>query len=196
MRGNVPAVESTDILMSDAVTHDSVIVFSTALGWMAIVGGDNSVKQLVFGYPTSEAAARALQRRLVPCQHASVWLGRLAGRLRAYAEGNPDDFLDVPLDPGEQTKFRHRVLLQCRKIPYGGMVTYGQLAERAGVPGAARAVGNCMAANRLPLLIPCHRVVPASGYPGPFSAPGGSRMKQRLLSLEANPRGAGRRDLG
>jgi methylated-DNA-[protein]-cysteine S-methyltransferase len=65
------------------------------------------------------------------------------------------------------------------------MLTYGELAAKAGYPGAARAVGNCMAANRIPLLIPCHRVVCAGGRLGSYSAPGGTVTKRRLLALEA-----------
>ena len=62
---------------------------------------------------------------------------------------------------------------------------YGQLASRAGSPNAARAVGNCMANNRIPLLIPCHRVVGANGELGGFSAAGGTDLKRRLLNREA-----------
>ena len=71
----------------------------------------------------------------------------------------------------------------CRAIPRGETLTYGQLAAKAGYPGAARAVGQVMARNCLPLLIPCHRVVGSNGLHG-FSAPGGLATKQRLLEIE------------
>ena len=64
-------------------------------------------------------------------------------------------------------------------------MTYGELAVAAGQPRAARAVGNCMAGNRVPLIIPCHRVVRAGGDIGPYSAAGGSATKRRLLEMEA-----------
>jgi methylated-DNA-[protein]-cysteine S-methyltransferase len=65
------------------------------------------------------------------------------------------------------------------------MLTYGQLARRVGSPAAARAVGSTMARNRLPLVIPCHRVVGSGGQLRGFSAPGGVAVKQRLLQMEA-----------
>ena len=74
---------------------------------------------------------------------------------------------------------------QCRLIPYGQVLTYGELAERAGSPRAARAVGNVMRTNRFPLIVPCHRVVGAAGALGGYSAPTGLKMKRRLLRLEA-----------
>ena len=65
----------------------------------------------------------------------------------------------------------------------GHTVTYGELATRSGTPGAARAVGSVMARNRVPVVIPCHRVVAAGGMGG-FSAPNGLQLKQRMLNLE------------
>ena len=63
----------------------------------------------------------------------------------------------------------------------------GQLAARAGFPRAARAVGHCMALNRIALVIPCHRVLAAGGRLGGYSASGGIRLKRRLLRMEASP---------
>jgi methylated-DNA-[protein]-cysteine S-methyltransferase len=64
-------------------------------------------------------------------------------------------------------------------------MTYGALAATAGHPRAARAVGNCMAGNCVPLIVPCHRVVRAGGDIGPYSAAEGSATKRRLLEMEA-----------
>ena len=72
----------------------------------------------------------------------------------------------------------------CRDIRFGQTVSYGRLAEMAGKPGAARAVGRALAKNPLPLIIPCHRVICANGKIGGFSAPGGVTLKKRLLQLE------------
>jgi methylated-DNA-[protein]-cysteine S-methyltransferase len=81
--------------------------------------------------------------------------------------------------------------MACRRIGYGQTISYGQLAASVGAPGAARAVGTCMATNPLPLVVPCHRVIPAAGPPGFYSAPGGCRMKQRLLAMERAGQGGG-----
>ena len=109
----------------------------------------------------------------------------LVRRLQAYAEGEPEDFRDVQVDLDGLSRFRRRVFEACRQIPYGETLSYAELAVRAGFPKAFRAVGNCLAANRVPLIIPCHRVVCSNGQIGRFSAPGGGGMKQRLIQLEA-----------
>jgi methylated-DNA-[protein]-cysteine S-methyltransferase len=80
--------------------------------------------------------------------------------------------------------FAKRVLTACRDIEFGRIVTYGRLAELAGKPGAARAVGGVLAKNPLPLIIPCHRVICANGSLGGFSALGGTHTKSKLIELE------------
>ena len=164
-----------------------VIALPSSLGWMAILGKGRVVKQLVFGYPTRARAIAALDEGLVrraqhvPLASPSVALVR---RLQAYAEGEPEDFRDIQVDLDGLSRFRRRVFEACREIPYGETLSYAELAGTAGFPKAFRAVGNCMAANRVPLIIPCHRVVCSNGQIGRFSAPGGGMMKRRLLQLE------------
>ncbi len=80
--------------------------------------------------------------------------------------------------------FRGRVLKACTRIPAGQVVTYADLAHAAGSPGAARAVGSAMAANPVPVIIPCHRVIRADGRLGAYSA-GGTAMKARMLRAES-----------
>jgi methylated-DNA-[protein]-cysteine S-methyltransferase len=113
------------------------------------------------------------------------WVNLLMVRLQAYAAGTPDDFRDIHVDAGPVGPFKQRVLAECRRIPYGSTLTYAELAAKAGSPGAARAVGNCMAGNRIPLVTPCHRVVRSDGQVGSYSAPGGSKTKCKLLWLES-----------
>ncbi len=106
------------------------------------------------------------------------------GRLRAYAADEEVDFSDVRVDERHLTDFGRRVVKACRRIPRGQTRSYGQLAAVCGSPGAARAVGQVMAKNRYPLIVPCHRVLAAGGLLGGFSAPQGLTMKRRLLELE------------
>jgi O-6-methylguanine DNA methyltransferase len=82
------------------------------------------------------------------------------------------------------SSFGRKVLKVCKGIPPGKTITYSQLAEKAGFPKAARAVGNILAKNPLPLIIPCHRVIRADGKIGNFSAPGGGKMKKKMLEHE------------
>jgi len=78
--------------------------------------------------------------------------------------------------------FKRKVWFETCLIPSGRVSSYGALAARLGKAGASRAVGSALAANPLPLLIPCHRVVRAGGDPGRFG--GGSRLKKNLLAAE------------
>lgn len=80
-------------------------------------------------------------------------------------------------------EFRKRVLAIVRRIPKGGLLTYKQVAAKAGNPKAARAVGAIMRANRDPKRVPCHRVVRSDGTLGGY-ARGGARRKREILQLE------------
>lgn len=93
------------------------------------------------------------------------------------------DLGDLPLDL-EGTGFGAEVLQALREVPAGTTVTYAELARRLGRPGAARAVGNACAANPFLLILPCHRVVPASGGYGNYAGHGGAATKERLLERE------------
>ena len=88
----------------------------------------------------------------------------------------------VLLDISSLSSFQVKVLQTLRKIPHGQVRTYSWLAGKAGHPGAARAVGNTMARNPIPILIPCHRVVPSTGGVGHYGL--GSTMKRELLLRE------------
>jgi methylated-DNA-[protein]-cysteine S-methyltransferase len=171
--------------MSEAKTTPYALsVFPSALGWMAMVSRAGAIVALSFGHRGRKAAIEAVAAR-APCGlQLRPARAPLVRRLQAYARGRRDDFRDLRIELGHCTPLVRRVLACCRQVGYGRTISYGQLAARAGVPRAARAVGNCMAANPLPLIVPCHRVVLADGRPGSYSAPGGTRMKRRLLAME------------
>jgi methylated-DNA-[protein]-cysteine S-methyltransferase len=113
----------------------------------------------------------------------------IASRLARFAETFSDRFLDVPLSLQHLGPFTQRVVEACRAIPPGQTASYADLAAQAGSPKAARAVGNAMARNRFPLIVPCHRVVGAGGNLGGYSAPQGLAMKRRLLECETRESG-------
>lgn len=106
-----------------------------------------------------------------------------ANQLELYFQGRLQHF-ELPLDMSEMTTFRQQVLQLTSQIPYGTTTTYGALARALGAPAAARAVGGALAANPIPVVIPCHRVVASTGALTGFSAEGGILMKKLLLSLE------------
>ena len=152
---------------------------------MAVVVADGEVRQLTFGHSSPSAARKALSPDQWSLAKPGHWETSLVLRLQAFASGEPDDFCDVSVNLGETSDFRRRVLGHCRKIPYGHRISYAELAAQAGISHGARAVGNCMAANQIPLIIPCHRVVRSDGRLGSYSLPGGAAMKRRLLALES-----------
>ena len=105
--------------------------------------------------------------------------------VQRYFAGEPVDFSAVRLDLGEQDPFFTRVYAAARRLAWGRTTTYGALARDLGAgPEAARDVGQAMARNPVPLLVPCHRVLAAGNRLGGFSAPGGSATKARMLELE------------
>lgn len=108
--------------------------------------------------------------------------GRLVERLAAYFAGEPVSFADVSLDLDWCTPFQRALAGALRAVPWGEVVTYGELAALAGRPGAARAAGTFCAANRFSLFLPCHRVVAAAGIGG--YGVDGVEVKRRLLRLE------------
>lgn len=115
-------------------------------------------------------------------------LSDLAARLEAYFDGEPVDFLDVPL-PTTAGPFMQRCWAACRLIPAGRTQSYGELATRAGSTNAARAAGQAMRCNPLPVIIPCHRVVNAAGQLHGYAGQTDDRsrslgVKRRLLGLE------------
>ncbi len=171
--------------MNRPQTPISLAVFSSQVGWVAMLGAGKVVTYLTFGHGSRKSALAVVGAEFENSAGPIDWETPLIERIRAYAVGAVDDFRDVQVDPGCQTEFQNRIVGACRRIPYGATATYGQLASQAGSPNAARAAGNCMANNRIPLLIPCHRVVRANGELGGFSAAGGTDLKQCLLDTEA-----------
>jgi methylated-DNA-[protein]-cysteine S-methyltransferase len=109
----------------------------------------------------------------------------LQQQITAYFEGFYVSFgSDVHVALDRLSPFARSVLTACRTVEFGRVVTYSELAKKLERPGAARAVGNALAKNPLPLIIPCHRVVRSDGKIGGFSAPGGIDLKAKLLEHE------------
>ncbi len=172
-------------MVQTAMRQHSVITFRSNLGWIAAVVNEDGVERLHFGHRTKKDVQTKLSEEgSLSTQAPPQWWENAQNLLVAYANGECVDLSTIPLSLREMTPFRQRVVQSLLKVGYGQTVTYAELAKRAGSSGAARAVGNHMAKNRLPLLIPCHRVVASGGKLGGFSAPQGITMKQRLLDME------------
>jgi methylated-DNA-[protein]-cysteine S-methyltransferase len=106
----------------------------------------------------------------------------LAERIRAHFRGERTSFDDVEIEAEWATPFQAAIADALRGIPWGEVVTYGELAAMAGRPRAPRAAGTFCAENNFPLVVPCHRVVSSSGLGGYGSL--GADYKRRLLALE------------
>jgi methylated-DNA-[protein]-cysteine S-methyltransferase len=120
----------------------------------------------------------ALPERAV---HAPERLAAAREQLEEYFAGRRDRF-ELPLDLGDVPPFEARVLGAAARIPFGEVRSYGELARAIGAPKAARAVGNALGRNPIPIVIPCHRVVRGSGALGGYG--GGPGIKDRLLAIE------------
>ncbi len=188
---------SRDAAPAAAVLHP----VRTAWGWAGIVMRGGDVVRVLLPARREEDLAGQLALNGVFAEVARP--GRapaaVARVFRDYFEGRPADpaGLDVALDLGAASPFFRRIYRALRRVPRGRTISYGELARRAGRPGAARAVGQAMARNQLPLLVPCHRVLASGCRLGGFSSPGGVREKERLLALEgiSVSKGSGRTQL-
>jgi methylated-DNA-[protein]-cysteine S-methyltransferase len=127
----------------------------------------------------AEMLAHVFGRRVLRAPGA---LDEARRQLDEYFEGRRQTF-ELQLDLGLARDFSRRVLLELARVPYGEVTTYGALATRAGRPRAARAVGTVMNRNPIPIVLPCHRVVGASGSLVGYG--GGLERKQALLRLES-----------
>ena len=163
-------------------TPAQVAIFATPLGWMGLVGQDQCVTRLTIGHASATAARAELVQHLDDFIEAD-WNKDLRELLERYAVGQRVDFSKVSIDVPATTEFRRAIIRATRQIKHGETISYGELASRAGRPRAARAVGTAMSSNRIPIIIPCHRVLASNGLGG-YSAAQGLDLKRRLLEME------------
>ena len=160
-------------------------VFRTKWGYFGLVGTDSTLLRTYLPEPKPEKIKSKILRDLPLAKHDRIFFRSIQEQIKAYFEGNRVRFgPDIPVVLDDMGRFYRVVLLACRKIKFGKTISYSLLAKKSGNPSAGRAVGNALAKNPLPLIIPCHRVVRNDGKLGGFSAPGGIDLKARLLKLE------------
>jgi methylated-DNA-[protein]-cysteine S-methyltransferase len=162
------------------VTYEFV---ATPIGELLVATTDKGVCRVAFqqeaSLPVLEDLAWQIGGRVV---RSASETQPVREALAAYLEGDPAD-LEFPVDfTLMHSDFRRTVLEHLRKVGRGHVVTYKELARRAGSPRAARAVGTACATNPVPLIVPCHRVLPSSGGVGNYG--GGRERKVFLLELE------------
>jgi methylated-DNA-[protein]-cysteine S-methyltransferase len=174
-------------------------IFTTPLGVWGCAGDERGLLAVTIGHDTSADARERLRRQLAPHQTDGMpntwvldlsedwpgWFASAADLLRRTARGERVDLSEIPLHYPPATPLRRKIWDATRRIAWGETLTYGQLAEIAGVPRGARTVGQAMSHNVLPIIIPCHRVVGACEKLTGFSAPRGIDLKRDLLKQES-----------
>ena len=174
--------------MTRGVSHSGYALFATPLGACAVAWGEGGLRRIWL--PEKNGDADSLRRRVVleggglverrPPPSVKMAIRRLADAV----VGKPVRFDGIDVDYGKATDFQRAIYEALKATGPGETLSYGELAARAGRPGAARAVGQAMAKNPLPIVVPCHRVLGAGGAIGGFSSPGGTLTKAKLLARE------------
>ena len=168
-------------------TADSYFIFETAGGFCGIAWNTVGIRRFQLPAGSADATRRSLLRRLPGAEPGTPTpeVAEAVNAVKRYFDGEAIDFSHFQLDLDDQDGFFKRIYAAARRVGWGHTTTYGTLAREVGAgPEAARDVGQAMAKNPVPLIIPCHRVLAAGGKVGGFSAPGGSDAKIRMLELE------------
>lgn len=172
--------------------REEYTIFETRLGTCGLAWGEAGdlrsgpvVTYLQLPERTARlTAARLKERAAVEARNVPGVITTLIARVRRHLAGETQDFRDVAVDLAGVGAFAREVYAAARQIPAGRTMTYGEVARAIQRPKAARAVGQALARNPIPLIIPCHRVLAAGSRPGGFSAPGGVATKARMLAGE------------
>lgn len=159
------------------------IIFKSRWGWMGVSGTTKGINAVVLPKASRQAVLSELQ-----ASSAELLDGQASSRLREaraqlidYLAGKRRSF-DLPLDLSRGTSFQQKVWRTLRSVSYGQLRSYQWVAVRVGGRQYARAVGNAVGANPMPVVIPCHRIVAQDASLGGFS--GGLPAKRKLLTLE------------
>ncbi|MBW2713197.1 MAG: methylated-DNA--[protein]-cysteine S-methyltransferase [Deltaproteobacteria bacterium] len=174
--------------------------FASPIGSLRLIAGDAGI--LWLRLPRTNNKNSLLEARSWSEQHLPGSVLRQDPQAKFLCDAREELLASLH---GERTRFSVALDLRCtpfqrsvyeilESIPYGSVLSYGQVAEKLGKPGASRAVGNACGANPLALFIPCHRVVASAGGLGGFG--GGLALKRKLLALERKTLGAPARYLG
>jgi len=159
------------------------IIFKSQWGWMGISETTKGIDAVVL--PKASRQAVLSELRLSDAELLGDWMSprlrKAQTQLTGYLTGVRRSF-DLPLDLSRGTSFQRKVWRTLRRVSYGRLRSYRWVAVRVGGRQYARAVGNAVGANPMPIVIPCHRIVAHDASLGGFS--GGLPTKRKLLTLE------------
>jgi methylated-DNA-[protein]-cysteine S-methyltransferase len=163
-------------------------LFDTVIGACGVAWNAHGLAAVQLPQSNRAATERRLVAKSGSCGPAEppVWVAAVIGDFQRYLAGDQVDFAAVAVDLDSAEPFHRQVYEALRQVGWGRTTTYGALARAAGGTDweATREVGQAMAQNPTPIVIPCHRVLAAGNKPGGFSAYGGIVTKERLLALE------------
>lgn len=165
----------------------SFTIFETVLGWMALVWSPAGLRRVILPQVSKVAVLDQISLNGYPANEDSyVQPAGLARKIAEYLSGMQVEF-HCRLDLRAVSHFQRKVYEVVRTIPRGQVRSYSWVAYVLGLPNSARAVGQALARNPFPIVVPCHRVINNDGSLGGYS--GGVRLKQKLLELEQLPAG-------
>ena len=160
-------------------------IFKTGWGYFGLAGTKSWLCRSCLPLPQREKVESQLLAYAGVAEYDKRFFKKLQEQIAAYFDGVLVNFSpDISILLDGLSNFSEQVLTACRDIKFGQTISYSGLAKRIGRAGSARAVGNALAKNPLPLIIPCHRVVRNDGKIGGFSAKGGITLKKKMLELE------------
>ncbi len=168
------------------MTTQGFALFETAIGHCGIAWGEAGIVGVQLPMASPALTHARLEERFADLEEATPppRVRAVQRDLVALLRGEARDLSGTPLDMRKLPPFRRSVYDAARQIPPGSTCSYGELAQRIGSPGAARAVGQALGHNPFAIIVPCHRVLAAGGRIGGFTATGGVATKRRMLEIE------------
>lgn len=159
------------------------LIIPTPWAVLGVVAAGTLLRHTLWACSRQQAKTELGRLSKEPIKLDRAMLPELQRAVGDYVAGKSSTF-DCKCDISWATPFAQKVLRACSQIKTGDTMTYGELARLSGSSGGGRAVGAVMAANRIPLIIPCHRVIAADGTLKGYSAIPGPRLKEELLKHE------------
>lgn len=181
----LPALPALPPLPQKAAPRDAAYgTIESPIGELLVAVSDEGVCEIGFGWMDDATHfEQRLAQRGFQAMRNQTRITEIASELGEYFSGRRNHF-EVPLDFSGLTPFSRAVLDATAQVPFGQTRTYGEIAAQIGSPGASRAVGNALNKNPIPLIVPCHRILPTGKGIGKYA--GGVEAKERLLSLEGS----------
>jgi len=174
-------------LITTPLSHDrnpTYTLFNTAWGWMGFACRATRLCRVILPGLSKSSILTIFHSEWPAIKYSRNLLPALGESLVDFFQGKAATF-ECNVDISWSSPFARRVYQACARLKPGQTTTYSELAQKAGSAKAARVVGSIMAANRTPLIIPCHRVLRSDGKLGGYSAAGGLVLKKRLIIHES-----------